>query len=387
MADENKDRTFAGIMLRSIMHEPIHIGKTKRSEQVKSGRGALANPAGRFETLALAADPDLEPELDENGAIVQPNPLKTQIFHDHSKTILSTNDSPDIGMDYTLNPYRGCEHGCIYCFARPTHEYLGLSAGLDFETKIFAKPDAPRLLADKLSSPKWEPKIIFMSGVTDPYQPIEKKLRITRQCLEVLVDFRNPVSFITKNNLIIRDLDLLSELARHNCVSVNMSVTTLDRHVARVMEPRASTPGLRLKAIEALSKAGVPVNVLMGPVVPGLTEHEIPALLKAAADAGAVAAGYTMLRLPYGVKHLFEDWVKEHFPDRADKVLNRIKDIRDGKLNNSDFGSRMVGEGFYADQIAQMFKLAKQKNGLTKRVVLSTGAFRRDARNPQLSLF
>ena len=368
------------------MHEPIQITRNKPKEELNKGRGALDNPAGRFETLSVAADPDLDPELDEDGERVA-RPLKTQVFHDTSRTILSTNDSPDIGMDFTLNPYRGCEHGCIYCFARPTHEYLGLSAGLDFETKIFAKPDAPQLLVEKLASPKWEPKTIYMSGVTDPYQPLEKKLQITRRCLQVMLDFRNPVSLIIKGHLITRDIDLLSELAQHNCVSVNMSVTTLDRYVARTMEPRAATPALRLKAIEALSKAGVPVNVLIGPVVPGLTEHEIPAILASAANAGARAAGYTMLRLPYGVKDLFENWVREHFPDRADKVLNRVRAIRDGKLNNADFGSRMVGEGFYAEQVAQIFALAKRKYNLTQRVVLSTGAFNRNAYNPQLSLF
>lgn len=351
------------------------------------GRGALDNPAGRFETLSCETDLDSTPETDEDGQILPPRQVKTQIFHDRSKSILSTNDSPDIGMDATLNPYRGCEHGCIYCFARPTHEYLGMSAGLDFETKIFAKPDAPRLLVDTLSSKNWEPKIIFMSGVTDPYQPIEKKLGITRGCLEVLADFRNPVSFITKNSLITRDLDLLIRLAAYKAVSINMSVTTLDHKLARTMEPRASTPVARLRAIEALSKAGIPVNVLIGPVIPGLTEHEIPHILESAANAGACSAGYTMLRLPYGVKDLFQAWLHEHFPDRAEKVLNRIRSVRDGKITSAEFGDRMRGAGFHADQIAQIFDLARRKYGLTKRVTLSTAHFKRDARNPQLSLF
>lgn len=351
------------------------------------GRGALDNPPGRFETLSCTRDLDAAVETDEDGQILPPRQVKTEIYHDRSKSIISTNDSPDIGMDATLNPYRGCEHGCIYCFARPTHEYLGLSAGLDFETKIFAKPDAPRLLEDKLKSKSWQPTIIFMSGVTDPYQPIEKHLRITRGCLEVLADFINPVSFITKNHMVTRDIDVLQRLAARHAVSVNMSVTTLDAKLSRLMEPRASTPTLRLKAIEMLSKAGIPVNVLIGPVVPGLTEHEIPAILQNAANAGACSAGYTMLRLPYGVKDLFQTWLHEHFPDRADKVLNRILSIRDGKLNSAQFGDRMRGEGFYADQIAQIFDLARRKYGLTRRITLSTAHFKRDARNAQLSLF
>lgn len=351
------------------------------------GRGALENPAGRFETLQIEQGDEAAFELDEDNQWIEKRRVKTQIFRDKSRSILSTNDSPDIGMDATLNPYRGCEHGCIYCFARPTHEYLGLSAGLDFETKLFAKPDAPRLLEEKLASKSWQPKTIFMSGITDPYQPLEKKLRITRACLEVLADFKNPVSFITKNHLVTRDIDLLSELALHQAVSVNLSITTLDRALCRVMEPRASTPPLRLKTVEMLAKAGVPVNVLIGPVIPGLTDHEIPAILQHAADAGAYSAGYTMLRLPYGVKDLFQTWLQDHFPDRAEKVMNRVRAIRDGKLNNAEFGSRMRGEGFYADQIAQVFDLARKRYGLTRKVTLSGASFDRQARQGQLNLF
>lgn len=335
----------------------------------------------------MESTPEESIELDEDGNVIPERQIKTRVFRDKSRTIISTNDSPDIGMEATLNPYRGCEHGCIYCFARPTHEYLGMSAGLDFETNIFAKPEAAQLLAEKLSSPGWEPKIIFMSGVTDSYQPLERKLKITRQCLQVLVEFCNPVSFITKNHLVTRDIDLLSQLAERNAVSVNMSVTTLDRSLARNMEPRASTPPLRLRAIEMLSKAGVHVNVLIGPVVPGLTEHEIPAILKSAADAGAKSAGYTMLRLPYGVKDLFQTWVHEHYPERAEKILNRIRAIRDGKLNDGEFGTRMRGEGFYADQVWQLFNMYRQKYGLTKRAMLSTAHFNGRARDPQLQLF
>ena len=351
------------------------------------GRGALENPAGRFEALQCEVDLDNAQETDEDGMPLPPRKVRTQVFRDKTRSILSTNDSPDIGIEATLNPYRGCEHGCIYCFARPTHEYLGLSAGLDFETRIFAKPEAPQLLAAKLASKSWQPKTVYLSGITDPYQPLEKTLRITRGCLEVFLKFGNPVSFITKGALVTRDIDLLSQLAAIRATAVNMSVTTLDRSVARAMEPRASTPALRLKAIEALAKAGIPVNVLIGPVVPGLTEHEIPSILEAAANAGAWSAGYTMLRLPYGVKNLFQSWVHEHYPDRADKILNRIRAIRDGKLNDGEFGSRMHGEGFYAEQIEMVFDLARKKYGLTNRVRLSIAAFRRDVMQPQLSLF
>lgn len=358
----------------------------KENSLAPQGRGALENPVGRFEPLQVEADPETPPEIDDNGEIV-PRRIRTEVFRDRTKSIISTNDSPDVRLEATLNPYRGCEHGCIYCFARPTHEYLGLSAGLDFETKIFAKPDAPRLLEEKLRSPGWEPKPIFMSGATDPYQPLERKMKITRACIEVFVDFKHPVSFITKNHLVTRDIDLLRRLAEIEAVSVNMSVTTLDRRLARLMEPRASTPPMRLKAIEELSKAGIFVNVMIGPVVPALTEHEMPAILQSAANAGAQSAGYTMLRLPWGVKDLFQTWLHEHFPDRAEKVLNRIRSIRDGKLNDSEFGSRMRGEGFYAEQISQVFDLSRKRFGLTKRAPLSTAHFNRHARDKQMSLF
>lgn len=356
-----------------------------RPHNLPRGRAALENPAGRFEPLQTERDD--APETDEDGNPLPPRQVKTQLFRDRARSILSTNDSPDIGMDATLNPYRGCEHGCIYCYARPTHEYLGLSAGLDFETKILAKPDAPRLLEEKLKSPGWAPKVIFLSGVTDPYQPAEKKLKITRACLAVLSDFMNPASLITKNHLVTRDIDILSKMAEKEAVSVNLSITTLDAALARRMEPRASTPALRLKAIEALSRAGIPVSVLIGPVLPGLTDHEIPAILKSAADAGAVSAGYTMLRLPYGVKDLFQSWLKEHYPDRFDKVMNRIRSIRDGKINSAEFGARMRGEGFYADQIAQVFAMAKKRHRLDRRITLSCDHFRKNARNAQFSLF
>lgn len=349
------------------------------------GRGAGDNPAGRFELFHSEADGDALDAYEEAEFILPPP--KTVLYQDTTKSIISVNDSPDVGMDTSLNPYRGCEHGCIYCFARPTHEYLGLSLGLDFETKIFAKTDAPTLLAKSLSSKSWQPRPVFMSGATDPYQPSERKLKITRGCLEVFASFRNPVGIITKNHLVTRDIDILGDLASDDAAMVNMSVTTLDHRLANKMEPRAATPIMRLRAIETLTKAGIPVNIMIGPVLPGLTEHEIPKILQSAADAGAQSAGFTMLRLPYGVKDIFQTWLKEHYPDRLDKVMNRIRDVRDGKLNDSTFGSRMRGRGFYAEQIAQIFYVARQKFGLTRSIRLSSEAFRVPGQAQQLELF
>lgn len=274
------------------------------------------------------------------------------------------------------------------CYARPFHEYLGLSAGLDFETKVFVKEDAPALLRRKLSSPKWEPKVLAMSGVTDPYQPAESRLGITRGCLEVLAEFRNPVAIITKRQTVTRDADLLGELARHRAAVVNLSITSLDRDLQRVMEPRASIPEKRLEAIRTLSEAGIPTGVMVAPVVPGLTDHEMPAILEAAAEAGAVRAAFIVLRLPHGVKELFADWLERHFPDRREKVLNRLRSLRGGDLYDATYGSRMRGEGPYAEQIRAMFEVGCRKAGLNEVAVeLSTAAFRRPGEGRQLGLF
>ncbi len=354
------------------------------------GRGASENPAGRFEKLDLeiSADAYEEALLNQEEESAQGQQIKTEVFKDTTKSIISTNDSPDVGMEATVNPYRGCEHGCIYCYARPTHEYFGLSAGLDFETKLFAKTDAPLLLEQKLSSKGWVPKVVTFSGVTDPYQPLEKTMEITRQCFRVLADFRNPAAIITKNHMVMRDIDIFTEMAGWTGISVNLSITTLESSLSRAMEPRASQPHLRLRAVEAMAKAGVRVGIMIGPVLPGLTEHEIPAILKSAADAGAQAAYYTMLRLPYGVKDLFQRWLQDHYPDRAEKVLHRVEEVRGGKLNDAHFGSRMRGTGLYADHIAHMMKLYKRKYGLDRpRPPLSTASFRRKAPAGQLSLF
>jgi DNA repair photolyase len=300
-------------------------------------------------------------------------------LRDVSRSIIARNDSPDIGFDASINPYRGCSHGCIYCYARPTHEYLGFSAGLDFESKVLVKEDAPDLLRRQLSSPRWKPQVLSISGVTDCYQPIEKKLRITRRCLEVLTEFRNPVTIVTKNHLVTRDIDLLSELARHDAAVVAVSLTTLDDDLRRVMEPRTSPPARRLAAVEALARAGVSVGVMTAPVIPGLNDHELPNLISAAAEAGAGFAAYTPVRLPHTVRPLFEDWLARRFPERKEKVLNRIRSMRGGRLNDPRFVSRMRGEGIFADHISQLFDISCRRAGLEgKRFPrLSTAAFRR----------
>lgn len=345
---------------------------------VSAHRGAGDNPPNRFEKIQLEPDAEWNPEDD-----VLP---RTQFFKDHSQSIIARNDSPDVGFEASLNPYRGCEHGCIYCYARPTHEYLGFSAGLDFESKIMVKEAAPELLRKELASPKWKPQVIFMSGVTDCYQPVERKLKLTRRCLEVLAEFRNPVGVITKNHLVTRDKDLFSELARFNAATVWLSITTLDTELRKVMEPRTSPPTTRLAAIRELAAAGIPVGVNVAPLIPGLTDHELPAILQAAASAGATTAGYSIVRLPYAVRPLFEKWLETHFPDRKKNILNRLRSMRGDKLNDPTWGRRHIGEGIFADQIAQMFEISRRKAGLNPDFPpLSTAAFRR-AGELQLSL-
>ena len=345
------------------------------------GRGATGNPPGRFEKLRYEPDEELPPDE-------RPSP-RTVFLVDATRSALVRNDSPDVGFDVSVNPYRGCEHGCIYCYARPTHEYLGFSAGLDFETKILVKPDLPALLREELMSTRFVPETIAISGVTDPYQPVERTLRLTRGCLEVLAEFRNPVSVISKNELIARDADVLGQLARVDAAQAIVSITTLDPALARILEPRTSTPERRLAAIEALAAAGVPVSVNVAPVIPALNDHEIPAILAAAAKAGATAAAYLVLRLPGAVAPLFEAWLSEHFPDRKAKILNRLRNMHGGKLNDPRFGKRMRGEGPFADEIRQLFTLAARRAGLNRRQwKLSTAAFRRPVRpGAQLTLW
>jgi len=357
------------------------------------GRGASWSPANRFEKLHVdlsdvdVVQADREDESPLNGDDVSKDRPRreTQFFRDGTKTIITHNNSPDVGFETSLNPYRGCEHGCIYCYARPTHEYLGFSAGLDFESKIMVKTNAPELLRMELESPRWEPQTLVMSGVTDPYQPVEKKLRITRGCLEVLAKFRNPVAIITKNRLVTRDIDLLRELAGCNAVAVNISVTSLDPKLQRVLEPRTSSPEARLDTIRQLRATGIPAGVMVAPIIPGLTDHEVPKILEACAEAGAQFAGYTIVRLPWAVAPLFEHWLDEHFPDRKEKVLGRIRHLRGNRLNNSQWRTRMTGEGIFAEQIASLFEVGCRRAGIGARPRLSTAAFRR--MREQLTLF
>ncbi len=333
------------------------------------GRGASWNPQNRFEVLEYVRDD--EAEIDEGAP-------RTIYLRDPTRTIIATNDSPDIGFEASINPYRGCEHGCIYCYARPTHEFLGMSAGLDFETKILVKEDAPELLRQELNARSWEPKTIAISGVTDAFQPIERTLELTRRCLGVLAEFRNPVAIITKSHLVTRDIDHLQELARFNAVRAFVSVTTLDPKLANIMEPRAATPELRLATIETLAAAGIPVGVMVAPVIPGITEHEMPSILAAAKKAGARWAGFVVLRLPWAVAPLFERWLEEHFRDRKEKVLNRIRDLRGGKLYDAKWGVRGRGEGIFAEQIAALFEVTCRKLRLNEDDSdLSADSFRR----------
>ncbi|HEX8294890.1 MAG TPA: PA0069 family radical SAM protein [Chthoniobacteraceae bacterium] len=349
-------------------------------------RGAKSNPKNRFEKLEVIIEPDDSWDEDD-----QPRPVRTQFFRDGTQSIIAWNDSPDIPFRAGVSPYRGCEHGCAYCFARPTHEYLGFSAGLDFETKIMVKERAPELLRREFSRKRWEPQVVALSGVTDVYQPIERQLRLTRACLKVFAEFRNPVAIITKNHLVTRDIDLLAELARWHAVSVAISVTTLNADLARVLEPRASPPSRRLAAIRELSAAGVPVRVLMAPIIPGLTEHEIPAVLRAVAEAGALGANYTLLRLPWAVAPLFEDWLERHVPGQKEKVLGRLQELRGGKLYDAQFGARLTGTGPLAEQIKMLFDVARRKAGFPPEgaglqvAELSTRHFR--VPTDQLSLF
>ena len=342
------------------------------------GRGASVNPPNRFERLQTLPDPDCPPEE-------RPHP-RTEFFFDASESILTHNDSPDVPFSFGLNPYRGCEHGCAYCFARPYHEYLGFSSGLDFETKIMVKLRAPQLLRAALLSPQWQPECITLSGATDAYQPAERQFRVTRECLAVCAEFRNPIAIITKNALITRDRDLLTDLARHQCVRAYVSITTLDSELAGKLEPRASRPAHRLRAVRELARAGVPVGVMAAPIIPGLTDHELPAILAAAAEAGATHAGYTVLRLPYAVKDIFLAWLDAHAPTKKARILGRVRAIRGGNFNVSEWGRRLQGDGIFSEQIRTLFEATARRAGLNQeRVALSTAHFRRPGE--QLKLF
>jgi DNA repair photolyase len=350
------------------------------------GRGAGLNPGNRFEDVRLHV---LGEHLDE---VIAENPegiqAVTRVYRDATRTIVNPVDSPDIGFKWTINPYRGCEHGCIYCYARPSHELLGLSSGLDFETKIYAKQDAARLLREALSRPSWKAETIVMSGITDPYQPVEAKLRITRSIVEVLAECRQPVGFITKNKLILRDLDLLQELNRHGAVSAAVSITTLNHDLAMKMEPRASSPKSRLETVRQLAEAGIPVRVMMAPIAPGINDHEIAAVLRAAADAGAWNAAFVMLRLPHQIKALYLDWLDRLQPGKAAKAESLIRQARGGRLYDASWFTRGRGQGPRAEQISQAFKLFKRRCNLTREVPeLSAASFRRPQTGGQMGLF
>ena len=333
------------------------------------GRSTSSAVPNRFERLHLELD-----IIEEN----QPHAVPTEFLLDDSRTVLARNDSPDIGFQYSLNPYRGCEHGCIYCYARPTHEYLGFSAGLDFETRILVKKEAPHLLEQAFQRPTWNPQVVALSGNTDCYQPVERRLQLTRRCLEVFLKYRNPVVIITKNELVTRDLDILSELAAFDLVHVNLSITSMNADLAGVMEPRTSRPRRRLRAVQSLAERGIPVGVMIAPLIPGLNDQEMPEILAAAAAAGARWASYILVRLPGAVEPLFMEWLQRHFPDRASKIEARLRSVRGGHLSENRFFTRMRGEGRFATLVEDLFALSLRRHGLTHRSghELSTVHFR-----------
>lgn len=352
-------------------------------EATHRGRGATLNPSGRFEKQTRHVVDDGWQTLDELP------PLKTKVQIENPKTIISKNDSPDIPFERSINPFRGCEHGCIYCFARPTHSYMGLSAGIDFETNLYAKPNAAKLLEKELAKKNYKPSTIALGTNTDPYQPIEKQWRITREILETLEATDHPVTIVTKSSLVLRDKKLLARMASKGLAKVAISVTTLDRKLARTMEPRASTPGLRLKTLKELSQAGIPVSVMVAPVIPALNDHEIERILDNAAAAGATQAGYVLLRLPHEVSPLFREWLLTHYPDRYRHVMNLMRSMRGGKDYDAQYGMRLRGDGPYAWQIKRRFEIACKKHNLNQR----TTRLRKNLFNPpstigdQLSLF
>jgi DNA repair photolyase len=349
-------------------------------------RGAAGNPKSRFARLHYLEDPEHAEHVAGDPEQATP-PVATRYYDDPSRSILATNDSPDVPFDVSLNPYRGCLHGCIYCFARPTHEYLDFSAGLDFETRILVKRDAPRLLRRALESPQWRPQVVGLGAVTDAYQPVERRLELTRRCLEVFAELRNPVSIVTKSALVARDVDLLADLARDAAAAVFVSVTTLDASLARIMEPRAAPPQRRLATVEGLARAGVPVAAMIAPVIPALNDHEVPALVEAVARAGAGSARMLMLRLPHGLGPLFESWLERHFPERRAKVLGRIRAMRAGRLNDPRFHERMRGSGALAEQTRALFDLTCRRAGLPQEGPRLSAAAFRQTREPQLALF
>jgi DNA repair photolyase len=364
----------------------VVLDTTVRPEVLR-GRGAVSNAAGRYErhTRVLLDDGWDDGWRGDDDA---PPPLRTEVIQDSTRSIIARNKSPDISFSQSINPYRGCEHGCIYCFARPSHAYLGMSPGVDFESRLFAKPNAAELLARELSAPGYVPQVIAMGTNTDPYQPLEKKMRITRSILEVLRDFRHPVAIVTKSPLILRDADILGDMARMGLAKAALSITTLDRKLARLMEPRAGTPQRRLQAIQGLSDAGIPAGVMFAPAIPALNDHEMENVLSAAADHGARSAGYVLLRLPLEIKDLFREWLETNTPDRARHVMALVRSMRGGKDYDSNWNTRMTGTGPYAQMMARRFHMAVKRLGLNlPHPPLATHRFKRPPRlGDQLSL-
>ncbi len=348
------------------------------------GRGARSNDSSRYDAERRVGFDDGWRHEDE-----EPPPIRTEVLRDATRTIITRNTSPDISFNQSINPYRGCEHGCIYCFARPTHAYLGMSPGLDFESKILFKPDAAKLLEAELSKPSYVPQVIAMGTNTDPYQPIEREYRVTRSILEVLAKFKNPVGIVTKSALIARDIDILAPMAAEGLAKVALSITTLDRKLARIMEPRAATPERRLETLRALSAAGIPTVVMTAPIIPALNDDEMKSILAAAAKAGVKQAGYTLLRLPLEIKDLFREWLEDQVPDRAKHVMSLVRSMRGGKDYDSNWGTRMTGMGPYAQMLAQRFAISVKRLGLNRmRVELDTSKFKRPAQTgDQLKLF
>jgi DNA repair photolyase len=370
--------------LRALASKAPVIQQATVDEARRRGRGARSNVSSRYDDERRS---DFD---DEWGSLETLSAFKTDVRHERAKSIIARNDSPDISFEQSINPYRGCEHGCIYCYARPSHSFLGHSPGLDFETKLYAKTNAAELLEMELARPSYVPKTIALGTVTDPYQPIERTLQISRRLLEVMERTQHPVGIVTKSALIVRDMDILARLAQRGLAKVAISITTLDRDLARSMEPRASTPGRRLEAIKQLSAAGIPVTVMVAPIIPALNDHEIEAILGEAKSAGAVAAGYVMLRLPLELKDLFREWLATDFPDRAARVIKILKTMHSGRDYSAQFGHRQRGSGPYADQIAARFRLAIQRQGLNPRNTykLRTDLFRCPVGiGGQLSLF
>jgi DNA repair photolyase len=372
------DPSFDPLLLPADRSLAVPIDPERRR-----GRGAQTNQSGRFERLQSTPVDDGWDTLDELP------PFKTEVQPEKAKAIITRNDSPDLGFDRSINPYRGCEHGCSYCFARPSHAYMGLSPGLDFETKLFFKPDAAKLLEKELSHPGYVPKTIAIGTNTDPYQPIERQHRMMRDILEVLDRFNHPVGIVTKSALVLRDVDILGRMAERGLAKVALSITTLDREMARAMEPRAATPGRRLDAIRGLAEAGIPAGVLVAPIIPALNDAEIERILDAAAAAGASEAGYVLLRLPLEVSEIFKEWLLRHYPDRYRHVISLLRSMRGGKDYDATFGKRQKGEGPYAWQIGRRFEIATKRLGLNRRhLKLRTDLFSPPRRpNAQLDLF